>query len=97
MSDDSEEEDDDKRMEAKTPRVSSLSNLEDGSTKEIVLPQLIGEVISNMPILMNGLLKHPDVDNRRFSNGDERKPFGLVRLQAVELFTHMVYVRVRGT
>ena len=46
---------------------------------------------------MNGLLKHPDVDNRRFSNGDERKPFGLVRLQAVELFTHMVYVRVRGT
>ena len=40
-----------------------------------------------------GLLKPPNVPELKFSNGDLRKPFGLVRLQAVELFTHMVYVR----
>ena len=63
------------------------------TTPSIELPLLVAEVVSNMDTLMEGLLKHPDVPDRTFSNRDRRKPFGLVRLQAVELFTHMVYVR----
>ena len=58
------------------------------------LPLLIAEILRQMPRLMSGLLQtSPTVQARTFSNGDVRVPFGLVRLQAVELLTHMVYVR----
>ena len=93
MSDDDEDDMSGARAEAKTPRASMTSkgSLDLFAPQE--LPLLVGEVVSNMDTLINGLLKHPDVPERVFSNRDRRKPFGLVRLQAVELFTHMVYVR----
>ena len=98
MSDDedSDKEDAPAAAEAKTPRGSAqLDTFKEVPPllEPLPLPQLVAEVVVNMPTLMEGLLKHPDVPDRRFSNKDTRKPFGLVRLQAVELFTHMVYVR----
>ncbi len=58
------------------------------------LPLLIAEILRQMPRLMSGLLQtSPTAQTRTFSNRDVRVPFGLVRLQAVELLTHMVYVR----
>lgn len=93
MSDEEDEEDDEKteRMELKTPRSSSVSS--SVMFEDTALPSLVAEVVSNMPTLMRDLLKPPNVPDLKFANGDQRKPFGLVRLQAVELFTHMVYVR----
>lgn len=58
------------------------------------LPLLVAEVLRQMPRLVDDLLSdRPGATERRFSNGGARVPFGLVRLQAVELLTHMVYVR----
>ena len=90
--------------EAETPKAGALEERgaafeqerqeSDASLTVAPLPLLVAEILRHMPRLVDDLLSiRTEVPTRRFSNGNKRVPFGLVRLQAVELLTHMVYVR----
>jgi hypothetical protein len=85
-----------KAVALKKPSTAFEQDVDRGSASEaaVPLPLLVAEVLRQMPRLVGELLSNRvGMPARRFSNGNARVPFGLVRLQAVELLTHMVYVR----
>eukprot|EP00946_MAST-07B_sp_MAST-7B-sp1_P000716 g716.t1 len=80
--------------EAETPKAGALEERghafereqhpSDTSSTVVPLPLLVAEILRHMPRLVDDLLSNrTEVPTRRFSNGNKRVPFGLVRLQAV--------------